>query len=107
VSSSDPTDVQPWLRLESGESIAFLQPDEATALRDELQASDDDPASARLAAQIAVAVTVLTASPLHAGTRAVRISKDERGVLLEAARRLEGMEGDRFAKLREAFKDSE
>jgi hypothetical protein len=68
-------------------------------LRDEL-GSMDSPAAARLAAQIDVVVTTLLAAPLHAGTRSVRVAKDERGVLHEAALLLERQPSDGFAKLR-------
>ena len=93
---------EPWLRLESGRSHALLQAEEGRSLRDELQMMSD-PAAGRLASQLDVAVTVLLAAPLHAGTRAVRVADDERVLLLEAARLLEQAPGDRFALLLEAF----
>jgi hypothetical protein len=91
-----------WLRLESGASHILLQPHEGGWLRDELR-SMQSPAAGRLATQLDVAVTVLDAAPLHAGTRAVRIAPDERASLLEAARVLERSPDDRFALLVESF----
>jgi hypothetical protein len=89
----------PLLRLEFGHSTSLMQPDDAGMLCDELR-SMDSPAAARLAAQIDVVVTVLLAAPLHAGTRSVRVAKDERGVLHQAALILERQPSDGFAKLR-------
>ena len=68
-------------------------------LRDALRVMQD-PAAARLATQIDVAVTSLLAAPLHAGMRSVRVAKDERGALHEAALMLEQVPSDRFARLR-------
>jgi hypothetical protein len=87
------------LQLEFGHSTSVMQPGDARMLRDELH-SMDSPAASRLAAQIDVVVTALLAAPLHAGTRSVRVAKDERGVLHEAALILEREPSDRFAKLR-------
>lgn len=89
----------PMLRLEFGRSASLLQPGDAGLLRDELRVMND-PAAARLATQIDVAVTTLLAAPLHAGTRAVRVAKDERGALHEAALILERLPSDQFARLR-------
>jgi len=98
VSNSEPPVVQPLLRLEFGQRIALLQPQEAVMLRDELHAIDD-PSAVRLAAQIDVAATMLLAAPLHAGVRAVRVADDERQVLLDVSRKLEYLPGGSFAKL--------
>jgi hypothetical protein len=76
----------------------LLQPEEGGALRDELRTMVD-PAAGRLASQLDVALTVLLAAPLYAGTRSVRVANDERVLLLEAARTLEQAPGDRFALL--------
>jgi hypothetical protein len=103
--SEDSIPVEPtgaWLRLESGGSHFLLQPQEGGWLRDELR-SMRSPAAGRLATQLDVAVTVLDAAPLHAGTRAVRIAADERASLLEAARLLERSPNDRFALLVDSF----
>jgi hypothetical protein len=89
----------PLLRLEFGHSTSLMQPGEAGMLRDELR-SMVSPAAARLAAQIDVVVTSLLAAPLHAGTRSVRVAKDERRVLHEAALMLERQPSDGFARLR-------
>jgi len=86
------------LRLEFGQAIVFLQPQEAVMLRDELRAIDD-PSAVRLATQIDVAATMLLAAPLHAGVRAVRVADDERQVLLDVSRKLEYLPGGSFAKL--------
>lgn len=88
----------PLLRLELGRSAITLGPVDAGALRDELQAMSS-PAAGRLATQIDVAVTTLLAAPLHAGTRSVRVAKDERGALHEAALLLQQEPSDQFAKL--------
>jgi hypothetical protein len=76
-----------------------MEPGDARMLRDDLS-SMNSPAAARLAAQIDVVVTTLLAAPLHAGTRSIRVAKDERGVLHEAALLLERQPLDGFAKLR-------
>jgi hypothetical protein len=89
----------PLLRLEFGRSTSLMQAGDAGMLRDELRTMDS-PAADRLAAQIDVVVTTLLAAPLHAGTRAVRVAKDEQGVLREAALILERQPSDGFAKLR-------
>jgi hypothetical protein len=89
----------PLLRLELGRSSSLLAPDDAGLLRDELREMKN-PAAARLAVQIDVAVTTLLAAPLHAGTRSVRVAGDERGALNEAALMLEREPSDQFAKLR-------
>ena len=91
-----------WLRLEGGGSHILLQPHECGSLRDELR-SMRSPAAGRLASQLEVAVTILDAAPLHAGTRSVRVAADERASLLEAARVLERSPNDRFALLVESF----
>jgi hypothetical protein len=97
-----PAEPGAWLRLESGGSHVLLQPHEGGCLRDELRLMQS-PAAGRLATQLDVAVTVLDAAPLHAGTRAVRIAADERAWLLEAAMLLERSPTDRFALLVESF----
>lgn len=88
----------PLLRLELGRSAIILGPVDAGALGDELRAMKS-PAAARLAVQIDVAVTTLLAAPLYAGTRSVRVAKDERGALREAALLLQREPSDPFAKL--------
>lgn len=87
------------LRLELGRSASVLGAGDAALLRDALQEMSS-PAAGRLAAQIDVAVTTLLAAPLYAGTRSVRVAKDERGALHEAALMLEQEPSDRFATLR-------
>jgi hypothetical protein len=89
----------PLLRLELGRSSSLLEPGDASLLCDELRAMKN-PAAARLAMQIDVAVTTLLAAPLYAGTRSVRVATDERGALNEAALILESGPSDRFARLR-------
>lgn len=89
----------PLLRLEVGRSASILEPGDAGTLRDELRAMNS-PAAARLATQIDVAVTILLAAPLYAGTRSVRVARDERSALHEAALILEREPSDQFAKLR-------
>lgn len=89
----------PLLRLELEGSTSLMQAEDAGMLRDELRTMES-PAAARLAAQIDVVVTTLLAAPLHAGTRSVRVAKDERAVLHEAALMLERQPSDGFAKLR-------
>ena len=91
-----------WLRLESGGSHVLLHAHEGGWLRDELR-SMGSAAAGRLATQLDVAVTVLDAAPLHAGTRAVRIAADERACLLDAARALARSPTDRFALLVDSF----
>ena len=98
LSNPEPPVVHPLLRLEFGQAIVFLQPQEAVMLRDELRAIDD-PSAVRLATQIDVAATMLLAAPLHAGVRAVRVADDERQVLLDVSRKLEYVPGGSFAKL--------
>jgi hypothetical protein len=89
----------PLLRLELGRSSSLLGPGDAGLLRDELREMKN-PAAARLAIQIDVAVTTLLAAPLYAGTRSVRVADDERSALNEAALILEREPSDQFAKLR-------
>jgi hypothetical protein len=96
-----PDAAQPWLRVEYGKAWALLNPEEAEAVRVDLLAQDTE-AAARLADQFASALHVLLSSPLHAGTRALRVAKDERDVLVEVATHL-GAPGDRFWMLREAM----
>ena len=45
-------------------------------------------------------ITALLASPLHAGTRRLKVTADERCALLEALEAVETSPLDRFAKLR-------
>jgi hypothetical protein len=97
-SNQDPVS-PPLLRLELGRSASVLDPGDASLLRDELQAMNN-PAAARLAMQIDVAVTTLLAAPLYAGTRSVRVATDERRALHEAALMLEREPFDQFARLR-------
>jgi hypothetical protein len=87
------------LRLEVGRSTSLLEPADARLLRDELRAMSS-PAASRLATQIDVAVTILLAAPLYAGTRSVRVAKDEHGALREAVLMLEREPSDEFARLR-------
>jgi hypothetical protein len=89
----------PLLQLEFERSTSLMEPGDARMLRDELL-SMASPAATRLAVQIDVVVTALLAAPLHAGTRSVRVAKDERAVLLEAALMLERQSSDGFARLR-------
>lgn len=104
ATETDPRDsgespiVQPWLRIECGDASGFLQPEEAAELRDQLR-STPDPAGQRLADVVDSAVTVLLASPLHAGTRRIRATDAERRVLLEALHVLQQSPLDRYAKL--------
>jgi hypothetical protein len=79
----------------------LLSPEEADAVRDDLRAQGTEAAD-RLADQFASALNVLLSSPLHAGTRAVRVAKDERDVLFDVITHL-GAPGDRFWTLREAL----
>jgi hypothetical protein len=97
----EPDAGQAWLRVEYGTAWALLNPEEAEAVRVDLLAQGTD-AAARLADQFASALHVLLSSPLHAGTRALRVAKDERDVLVEVATHL-GAPGDRFWILREAM----
>jgi hypothetical protein len=97
----EPDPGEPWLRVEYGSAWALLSPDEAEAVRVDLVAQETD-AAARLAEQFKSVLQVLLSSPLHAGTRAVRVAKDERDVLVEVATHL-GAPGDRFWLLREAM----
>lgn len=100
VTDAEPPIAQPWLRLDcDGLPHAFLMPDEGATLRDYLR-SKDEPAAQRLAGLIDSAVTTLLAAPLHAGTRTVRVTGEERDLVLEAARVLEQNPLDRFARLR-------
>lgn len=99
VSDPEPPIVQPWLRIECEERRAFLQPEQGAAVRDFLR-TEDQPAAERLADLIDSTVTSLLAAPLHAGTRKVRITPEERGLLLEAAEALQESPVDRYAKLR-------
>jgi len=99
LSTDEPPVVQPWLRLEYEQRRAFLWPDEAAAVCDVLRSKDEPPAQ-RLSAVIASAVTTLQASPLHAGTRPVRVSEEELPFLLDAADLLEQNPFDRYAKLK-------
>jgi len=89
----------PLLQLELGRSMSLIEPGDAGILRDALLAMNS-PAASRLAAQIDVVVTTLLASPLHAGTRSVRVASDEHRVLYEAALILEQQPSDGLAKLR-------
>jgi hypothetical protein len=88
----------PLLRLEFGHSMSLMEPGDAKMLRDELR-SMVSPAAARLAVQIDVVLTALLAAPRHAGTRSIRVAKDERAVLHEAALMLERQPSDGFARL--------
>lgn len=91
--------VQPRLRLDFGRAHGFLSPEGAAALRDELRILGD-PAAGRLAGQLDTTLTVLLASPLHAGTRGLRIASDEHAVVLEALEQLEADPSDEFAEAR-------
>jgi hypothetical protein len=97
--SREPPIVQPWLQIECGESSGVLQAQEAAMLRDQLRSTSDPPGQ-RLAEVVDSAVTVLLASPLHAGTRRIRASEAERSVLLEALHVLQQSPLDRYAELR-------
>ena len=98
----EPDSGEAWLRLEYGSAWALLSPAEADAVRVDLLAQGTD-AAARLAEQFASALQVLLSSPLHAGTRALRVAKDERDVLVEVATHL-GAPDDRFWLLRETMR---
>lgn len=76
-----------------------MGPNEGAAVRDFLR-TKDEPAAERLATLIDSTVTSLLAAPLHAGTRSVRITPEERGLLLGAAEALQESPVDHYAKLR-------
>jgi hypothetical protein len=76
-----------------------LSPEEGAALRDALR-SQAEPAAQRLAEVMDSTISAILASPLHAGTRRLKVTADERGALLEALEAVETSALDRFAKLR-------
>ena len=96
----EPPIAQPWLRVECGGVIGSLLPEEGATLRDQLRSHPDDPAAVRLADVLDSAVTTLLASPLHAGTRRIRVAPDERAQLLEAVRILAVDPLGHFARFR-------
>lgn len=76
-----------------------MSPEEGAAVRDALR-DRGDAASQRLAEVIESAVSLLLASPLHAGTRCVRVADDELPSLLEVLHVLEESFLDHYAKAR-------
>ena len=99
MSDAEPPIVQPWLRVEHGDRRAFLSPDDGAAICGVLSRKSE-PAAQELATVLDSVVTELLASPLHAGTRSVSVTVEERACLLEAAGVLQQTPDDRFAKLR-------
>jgi hypothetical protein len=99
MSEVEPPIVEPWLQIEHGDRRAFLSPDDGAAICNVLRRMSE-PAAQQLATVLDSAVTELLASPLHAGTRSVSVTVEERACLLEAADVLQHDPADRFAKLR-------
>jgi hypothetical protein len=103
MSDLEPPIIQPWLRIEYEQRRAFLWPEEGSPVCEVLRARKDNPFAQQLVAVLDSAITTLAASPLHAGTRSVRVAADEVPLLLEAAKNLEQTPFDRYAKLQLEF----
>jgi hypothetical protein len=72
---------RPWLRIESGSSVAGVEPTEAVRIRDGLRRVGGK-TEEQLATIFDAKATELLAAPLYAGTVSIRIDRQEEQCLL-------------------------